>query len=131
MFAQPEPSAERVALDAVTLLPPTEPSKMIGLWNNFAALGGKLGLGVPEDPLYFIKGNNAFLASGETIRKPPFYDGRVVFEAELGIVIGRRCSGATEAEATDAIFGYTCVNDVTAHDVLYKDASFAQWTRAK
>jgi 2-keto-4-pentenoate hydratase/2-oxohepta-3-ene-1,7-dioic acid hydratase in catechol pathway len=131
LFSERQPTAERVALDAVTLLPPTEPSKMIGLWNNFAALGEKLGLGVPEDPLYFIKGNNAFLAGGETIRKPPFYDGRVVFEAELGIVIGKRCSGASEAAANDAIFGYTCVNDVTAFDVLNKDASFAQWTRAK
>ena len=131
MFAGPQPTSERLPLEAVTLLPPTEPSKMIGLWNNFAALGVKLGLGIPEDPLYFIKGNNAFAASGETIRKPPFYDGRVVFEAELGIVIGKRCAGADEAEANEAIFGYTCVNDVTAFDVLNKDASFAQWTRAK
>jgi len=77
------------------------------------------------------KGSNAFIASGETIRKPEFYDGRVVFEAELGIVIGKRISGAGEAEARDAIFGYTCVNDVTAFDVLNKDPSFAQWTRAK
>jgi 2-keto-4-pentenoate hydratase/2-oxohepta-3-ene-1,7-dioic acid hydratase in catechol pathway len=131
MFGRRQSTAESVGLEAVTLLPPTEPSKMIGLWNNFAALGVKLGLSVPEDPLYFIKGNNAFAASGETIRKPPFYDGRVVFEAELGIVIGKRCAGADEAAANDAIFGYTCVNDVTAFDVLNKDPSFAQWARAK
>jgi len=131
MFAAPVPTQETVALDAVTILPPTEPTKMIGLWNNFAALGAKLGLAVPEDPLYFIKGSNAFIATGETIRQPRFYDGRVVFEAELGIVIGKRCSGADETEAAAAIFGYTCVNDVTAFDVLNKDASFAQWTRAK
>jgi 2-keto-4-pentenoate hydratase/2-oxohepta-3-ene-1,7-dioic acid hydratase in catechol pathway len=131
MFASPVPTQETVALDAVTILPPTEPTKMIGLWNNFTALGAKLGLAVPEDPLYFIKGSNAFIATGETIRQPKFYDGRVIFEAELGIVIGKRCSGADETEAAAAIFGYTCVNDVTAFDVLNKDASFAQWTRAK
>ena len=131
MFGASAPTGEAVPLSSVTLLPPTEPTKMIGLWNNFAALGTKLGLAVPDEPLYFIKGSNAFAASGETIRKPEFYDGRVVFEAELGIVIGKRISDADEAEASDAIFGYTCVNDVTAFDVLNKDPSFAQWTRAK
>jgi len=131
MFDAPTASANRIPLEAVRLLPPTEPSKMIGLWNNFAALGAKLDLDTPEEPLYFIKGSNSFAASGETIRKPRSYDGRVVFEAELGVVIGKRCSAVSENEAVDCIFGYTCVNDVTAFDVLNKDPSFAQWTRAK
>jgi 2-keto-4-pentenoate hydratase/2-oxohepta-3-ene-1,7-dioic acid hydratase in catechol pathway len=131
MFGEPTATGDIVGLVDVTLLPPTQPTKMIGLWNNFGALGTKLGLAVPPEPLYFIKGSNAFIASGETIRKPPFYDGRVVFEAELGIVIGKRCTGVDEAQAGEYIFGYTCVNDVTAFDVLNADASFAQWTRAK
>ena len=131
LFAGPTPSGRTVALSDVQLLPPTQPTKMIGLWNNFRALGQKLELAVPEEPLYFIKASSAFAASGDSIRKPAFYDGRVVFEAELGVVIGKRVAGADEAGARDAIFGYTCVNDVTAFDVLNKDASFAQWTRAK
>ena len=52
----------------------------------------------------------------------------MVFEGELGIVIGKRCSGRVPA---DAIFGYTCVNDVTARDILRADPSFPQWSRAK
>ena len=131
MFGAATATGAEMALRDVRLLPPTEPTKMVGLWNNFAALGQKLGLQVPPEPLYFIKGSNAFIAGGESIRKPPFYDGRVVFEAELGVVIGKRCSGVEEAQAGDYIFGYTCVNDVTAFDVLNADASFAQWTRAK
>jgi 2-keto-4-pentenoate hydratase/2-oxohepta-3-ene-1,7-dioic acid hydratase in catechol pathway len=131
MFGSPTATGGQVALRDVTLLPPTEPTKMIGLWNNFAALGQKLGLEIPPEPLYFIKGSNAFIAGGDTIRKPPFYDGRVIFEAELGIVIGKRCAGIDEAHAGEYIFGYTCVNDVTAFDVLNADPSFAQWTRAK
>ncbi|HYZ15337.1 MAG TPA: fumarylacetoacetate hydrolase family protein [Candidatus Acidoferrum sp.] len=131
MFAGATPTGETVSIGAVRLLPPTEPTKMIALWNNFAALAAKLDLNTPEEPLYFIKGSNSFAAGGEVIRKPPSYDGRVVFEAELGIVIGKRCSGASEAEAAEAIFGYTCINDVTAFDLLNKDPSFAQWTRAK
>lgn len=131
MFDRPTATGEMIGLTDVTLLPPTQPTKLIGLWNNFAALGVKLNLEVPPEPLYFLKSSNTFIASGETIRKPPFYDGRVVFEAELGIVIAKRCSGVDEASATDYIFGYTCVNDVTAFDVLNADPSFAQWTRAK
>jgi 2-keto-4-pentenoate hydratase/2-oxohepta-3-ene-1,7-dioic acid hydratase in catechol pathway len=131
MFAAPVATGETIALGDVTVLPPTEPTKMLGLWNNFAALGEKLGLAVPEDPLYFIKASSSFIGDGETIRKPEFYDGRVIFEGELGIVIGTRVSGADEDTARAAIFGYTCINDVTAFDVLNKDASFAQWARAK
>ncbi len=131
MFARPTPTDRTSARGDVKLLPPTEPTKMVGLWNNFAALGQKLGLAIPPEPLYFIKGSNAFIAGGDVIRKPPFYDGRVIFEAELGIVIGKRCTGVDEAQANEYIFGYTCVNDVTAFDVLNVDPSFAQWTRAK
>jgi 2-keto-4-pentenoate hydratase/2-oxohepta-3-ene-1,7-dioic acid hydratase in catechol pathway len=57
--------------------------------------------------------------------------GKVVFEGELGIVIGKTCSGVAEADALDHVFGYTCANDVTVSDILNRDASFAQWTRAK
>jgi len=131
MFGAPAPAGQTVALADVTLLPPTVPTKMICLWNNFAALGQKLGLGIPPEPLYLNKASTSFITGGETIRKPPFYDGRVIFEAELGIVIGKRCSGIDESQANDYIFGYTCINDVTAFDLLNADPSFQQWTRAK
>ena len=55
----------------------------------------------------------------------------MVYEGELGIVIGKRCSGISEAEAAAHIFGYTCVNDITAADILNRDPSFPQWARAK
>ena len=83
------------------------------------------------EPLYFLKSPSAFLAHGETIRRPPSYSGNVVYEGELGIVIGKRCSNVTEDEAGDYIFGYTCVDDVTAADIISKDPTFAQWARAK
>lgn len=131
MFGDCAPTDERLKLDAVELLTPTEPSKMICLWNNFAMLASKLELSTPEEPLYFIKSPSAYLAGGQTIRKPASYDGKVIFEGELGIVIGRECAGVSEAEASDYVFGYTCVNDVTAVGLLNKDKSFVQWTRAK
>ena len=131
MFASPSPSGEQVSVHEVTVLPPTQPGKFIGLWNNFNALAAKLNLSAPEEPLYFIKGSNSYMGSGGVIRQPKFYEGRVVFEGELGIVIGKTCKDIDEAEAAQYIFGYTCVNDVTGFDVLNKDPSFPQWARAK
>jgi 2-keto-4-pentenoate hydratase/2-oxohepta-3-ene-1,7-dioic acid hydratase in catechol pathway len=107
------------------------PSKMVAMWNNFHQLAAKLGNPEPAEPLYFLKGNNSFLAPGETIRKPAAYDGKVVYEAELGVVIGKRASNVSEADAVAHVFGYTCINDVTAAELINKDATFAQWTRAK
>ncbi|MCZ6626906.1 MAG: fumarylacetoacetate hydrolase family protein [SAR324 cluster bacterium] len=131
MFNQPKSTSESVALGDVKILTPTEPSKIVALWNNFYALGQKLNLDTPPEPLYFIKASTSSLAGGEQIRRPASFDGKVIFEGELGIVIGKKCSTVSEAEAGDYIFGYTCVNDVTAVELLNKDASFAQWTRAK
>jgi 2-keto-4-pentenoate hydratase/2-oxohepta-3-ene-1,7-dioic acid hydratase in catechol pathway len=131
MFAAPTATGETLSLDQVTMLPPTAPGKMLALWNNFHALAQKLDQEIPPEPLYFIKANGSYLGSGETIRKPPSYDGKVVFEGELGIVIGRTCSAVPEAEAASYIFGYTCINDVTAIEIIGRDATFAQWTRAK
>jgi 2-keto-4-pentenoate hydratase/2-oxohepta-3-ene-1,7-dioic acid hydratase in catechol pathway len=131
MFDSPQPTGVTLALDSVVVLTPTTAGKMIALWNNFRALAAKLGNSVPAEPLYFIKANNSYLATGQTIRMPESYSGKVVYEGELGIVIGKTCRAVSEAEAQRNIFGYTCVNDVTAADILNRDATFAQWTRAK
>ncbi len=104
---------------------------MIALWNNFRALAAKLGNSVPTEPLYFIKGNNSYLATGQSIRMPKAYSGKVVYEGELGVVIGKTCRAISETEALRNIFGYTCINDVTAVDILNRDVTFTQWTRAK
>ncbi len=131
MFANPKATGERAKLSEVKLLTPCEPSKMICLWNNFHELAAKNDFQHPTEPLYFIKAPNAYHPHGEPIRRPSTYDGKIVYEGELGVVIGKRCSNITEAEAGDYIFGYTCVNDVTAVDLMKKFPTFDQWTRAK
>ena len=131
MFATPQPTALRFVLADVRVLTPCIPSKMIGLWNNFHERAEKEGLQAPAHPLYFLKANSCFAAQGEAIRRPPDYTGMVVFEAELGIVIGRQTSCIDAAAAPAAIFGYTCVNDVTARDLMRLDPAFVHWTRAK
>jgi 2-keto-4-pentenoate hydratase/2-oxohepta-3-ene-1,7-dioic acid hydratase in catechol pathway len=131
MFAGPSPTGRTVPLHDVRLLPPAAPTKMIGLWNNFHALAEKLQQARPQHPLYFLKANSSFCGSDEIISRPKSYTGRIVYEGELGIVIGQRCCDVAEGEAEAHIFGYTCINDITASDLINEEPSFAQWTRAK
>lgn len=131
MFNNPGATSQTLALAAVKLLTPTQPTKMIAIWNNFYALATKLNAAIPKEPLYLIKTSNSFLTSGEVIRSPKSFDGKVVFEGELGVVIGKICKAVAEAEAPNYIFGYTCINDVTAADIINRDPAFQQWARAK
>lgn len=130
LYTNATPTGQTLNLGEVKLLMPTQPSKVIALWNNFRALGDKLQLSAPAEPLYFLKAPNSWLNPGEVIRMPS-QPGKIVFEGELGIVIGETASGVNEADAMDHVFGYTCANDVTHADILNRDASFAQWVRAK
>ena len=131
LFSGSKPSGQTLALADVTLLAPCIPTKMPALWNNFYERATKENIALPPDPLYFLKGNNAFCAHGSVIKKPAHFDGKVVFEGELGIVIGKRMSNVSEADAPNYIFGYTCVNDVTAADILRMNPTFEQWVRSK
>ncbi|MDO9359408.1 MAG: fumarylacetoacetate hydrolase family protein [Polaromonas sp.] len=130
MFGKYVTTDRTIRLADAQLLTPVQPGKIIAMWNNFHALGAKLNLPVPAEPLYLLKTPNSCLEPGGIIRKPAC-DGKVVFEGELGIVIGKTCKEVTEQEALKSVFGYTCANDVTVADILHKDASFTQWVRAK
>jgi 2-keto-4-pentenoate hydratase/2-oxohepta-3-ene-1,7-dioic acid hydratase in catechol pathway len=127
-------TGEQLSLGDVELCYPCQPSKMIGLWNNYHAAAAQQNNSIPLEPLYFIKSNNSFLEPGGTIKLPKTSTGpvgRVIYEGELGIVIGKTAKEILVEDAKDYIFGYTCVNDVTALEILIKDESFKQWTRSK
>lgn len=130
MFEGAEPTDCVRPLAEVTLRMPVEPTKVIALWNNFHALAEKLKLADPPEPLYLLKSPNSWSGPGDTIRNPRC-GGKIAFEGELGIVIGKTASGVSEARALDHVFGYTCGNDVTVADILNRDASFPQWVRCK
>jgi 2-keto-4-pentenoate hydratase/2-oxohepta-3-ene-1,7-dioic acid hydratase in catechol pathway len=130
MFGKAHPSGTYLNLGDVDLLTPTAPSKILALWNNFGELGAKLKLARPAEPLYLIKSPNSYLNPHGVIRSPAS-GGKVVFEGELGIVIGKSANQVSEQDAGQHIFGYTCANDVTAAEILNRDPSFAQWVRAK
>ena len=131
LFNNSRPTGQILKLAEVRVLIPCSATKMIGLWNNYHELAQKLGQAIPAEPLYFIKTSNSYLPHEGIIKRPAAYDGKILYEGELGIVIGKTCSNVDVEVAAASIFGYTCVNDVTALELLQRDTSFAQWSRAK
>jgi 2-keto-4-pentenoate hydratase/2-oxohepta-3-ene-1,7-dioic acid hydratase in catechol pathway len=131
MFGVTLAASRTIPLAEARVLAPCVPSKIIALWNNFHQLAAKLNVAEPPEPLYLLKAPSSVTVPGATVARPASYDGPIVYEGELGIVIGRRCANASEKQAANAIFGYTCVNDITAGDIISRNATFAQWVRAK
>jgi 2-keto-4-pentenoate hydratase/2-oxohepta-3-ene-1,7-dioic acid hydratase in catechol pathway len=103
------------------------PSKIVCVGRNYADHARELGNEVPAAPLLFLKAPSAIIGSGEAIVLPPA-SSQVEYEAEIGVVIGRRLHHADEREAEHGIGGFVCLNDVTARDLQRSDG---QWTRAK
>ena len=106
---------------------PVAPSKILCIGRNYVAHAKELGHEVPKEPLLFLKPPSALLAPERTIVLPKESE-RVEHEAELGVVIGKRCRNVRADDALEHVFGYTCVADVTARDLQRKDVQF---TRAK
>ncbi|MBL0091923.1 MAG: fumarylacetoacetate hydrolase family protein [Piscinibacter sp.] len=131
LFGAARPTGERVDLADAEWLMPCLPGKMLALWNNFRAAAEKNGWAIPAEPLYFVKTPNSFAAHGQAIAAPAAEVGRVAYEGELAIVIGRRAKNVSIEQAAAHIFGYSCANDLTAMELLQRDPSFPQWTRAK
>jgi 2-keto-4-pentenoate hydratase/2-oxohepta-3-ene-1,7-dioic acid hydratase in catechol pathway len=115
-------------LNAVKLLPPSTPTKIVCVGRNFAAHASELGNELPKEPLIFLKPPSSVIAPGEAIVLPRLSK-RVDFEGEFGVVIARRCRRLRPSnDVSIYIAGYTCLNDVTARDLQKTDA---QWWRAK
>lgn len=131
LFDEPVLTGESASLSEVELLAPYTPNSILALWNNFHERAAAEGQTIPATPLYFMKPVTSVIGPNETIYRPRGHQGRVIFEAELGIVIGSRCSNISAQQADEHIFGYTCVNDVTAIEFLFEDKAFQQWTRSK
>ncbi|MDZ4168514.1 MAG: fumarylacetoacetate hydrolase family protein [Coriobacteriia bacterium] len=125
-FAAWEPEGI-LALHEVRLLAPTLPTKVVCVGLNYRGHIAEMGHEMPTEPVIFLKPSTSVIATQQTIPLPPGV-GRVDYEAELGVVIGRRTHNATRDEAMANVLGFTCGNDVTARDLQKRDG---QWSRAK
>ncbi|HYM24188.1 MAG TPA: fumarylacetoacetate hydrolase family protein [Vicinamibacterales bacterium] len=107
------------------MLPPVTPSKIVCVGLNYKDHAAETGKPLPSEPLLFIKPSTAVIGPGHPIRVPPGV-GRIDYEAELGIVIGRRAHRVPRAKAWDFVGGLICVNDVTARDLQKKESQFTR-----
>jgi 2-keto-4-pentenoate hydratase/2-oxohepta-3-ene-1,7-dioic acid hydratase in catechol pathway len=115
-------------LDGVQLIAPIEPSKIVCVGRNYREHAAELGNPLPKEPLIFLKPPSSVIGPGEPIVLPAISQ-RVDYEGELAVVMGRRCAHLGDAEdVRPFVFGYTCLNDVTARDLQIQDEQF---TRSK
>jgi 2-keto-4-pentenoate hydratase/2-oxohepta-3-ene-1,7-dioic acid hydratase in catechol pathway len=114
------PMGEARTMEDLRLLAPVEPSKIVCVGRNYAAHARELGNELPEEPLLFLKPPSAIVGPADAIVIPPDSTD-VQHEAELAVVIGRRCRNVPEAEVPSVVFGFTCLNDVTARDIQRKE----------
>jgi 2-keto-4-pentenoate hydratase/2-oxohepta-3-ene-1,7-dioic acid hydratase in catechol pathway len=122
------PEGPSLELSEVSLLAPVAPSKVVCVGRNYRAHAKELGNEVPKEPLLFIKPSTSVIGPSAQIRIPEV-SREVHYEAELAVVMARALTrAATAVEAKAAVFGWTCLNDVTARDIQRAEAHF---TRAK
>ncbi len=114
-------------LEALRLVAPCQPTKIVVVGRNYEAHARESGREVPDEPMICLKPSTAVIGPGEPIVYPRLST-RVDPEAELAVVIGTRTRRVRPEDAERCIVGYTCFNDVTARDLQRKDV---QWTRGK
>lgn len=127
--AQPQAAGDLLPLSAVTVRAPLIPGKIIAVGKNYAAHAKEMKGEVPKAPLLFSKYPSAVIGSGDAITWRKSITNEVDWEAELGVIIGRKGKDIPEAEVMNYIFGYTAANDVSARDL--QNRIDGQWTRAK
>jgi 2-keto-4-pentenoate hydratase/2-oxohepta-3-ene-1,7-dioic acid hydratase in catechol pathway len=110
----------RYALRQVVLLAPTVPSKIVAVGLNYRDHAAEMDMPIPEEPRIFLKPVSAIIGPDDPIVLPP-QSARVEHEAELAVVIKKRCRNVPVERVRDYVLGYTCLNDVTARDIQARD----------
>ncbi|MBI5573140.1 MAG: fumarylacetoacetate hydrolase family protein [Elusimicrobia bacterium] len=104
-----------------------KPSKIVAVGLNYIDHAKELNMRIPDEPVIFLKPPSSVIFNNEKIKYPKMSK-QVDYEAELAVVIGKKCKNVSEENSKKYILGYACLNDVTARDLQKKDR---QWTRAK
>ena len=118
---------KQLELDDLEFLPPIHPTKIVAVGLNYKDHAAEMQTKLPDEPLLFIKPTSSIIPHLGTIVRPEVSK-KVDYESELAVVIGKTAKNVKKEAAADYIFGYTCLNDVTARDLQAKDI---QYTRSK
>ncbi|MBI2755433.1 MAG: fumarylacetoacetate hydrolase family protein [Chloroflexi bacterium] len=125
---QDGPSVDDMAIADINFEPPLRPTNIIAVGLNYADHAHESNMAIPTEPLVFAKLTGSVIGHGQTIVWDPSLTSEVDIEAELAVVIGRTARNVDRATALGYVFGYTCLNDVSARDLQFQDG---QWVRAK
>jgi 2-keto-4-pentenoate hydratase/2-oxohepta-3-ene-1,7-dioic acid hydratase in catechol pathway len=117
----------RVPVAQATFAPPCVPTKIVCVGFNYRDHADEMAEDLPAEPLLFLKPPSAVIAHEAPIPYPA-HTRQLEYEAELAVVIGRRCHRVPRAQALEVVWGYTAFNDITARDVQRVEK---QWVRAK
>jgi 2-keto-4-pentenoate hydratase/2-oxohepta-3-ene-1,7-dioic acid hydratase in catechol pathway len=115
-------------LTDLELLPPIpDPDKIVCIGLNYGMHAAEAGIEPPRSPTFFAKFRNALAAPGAEVRLPAS-SRKVDYEAEVALVIGRRCAGLEPDQALDAVAGYMLLDDLSARDLQF---ATPQWMPGK
>jgi acylpyruvate hydrolase len=113
--------------DVELLAPISRPGKVVCVGLNYHSHLAEIGESVPEYPILFHKAATSIIGHGQSIVLPRV-SRQVDYEGELAVVIGRQGKYIPEENALAYVAGYTCANDVSAHDLEFRTS---QWTSGK
>lgn len=111
----------------VRLLVPVEPTKILCVGLNFRDHIEEIGMPTPKFPAHFLKPLTTLIGPDDPIVFPRVAE-QVDYEGEVAAVIKRQIKDVSLEEATQAILGYTCLNDITERPL---SVAQGQLTRSK
>jgi 2-keto-4-pentenoate hydratase/2-oxohepta-3-ene-1,7-dioic acid hydratase in catechol pathway len=111
------PTDKKYSLDAVSLLPPVKPSKVVCVAHNFKELIAQIEEEFPEVPVFFLKPPSSLIGHAEPIVYPENAR-KVIYEGELAIIVKKEMKRVAQEDALDYVLGYCCFNDVTERQVI-------------
>lgn len=126
MFRQFTITNKEIKIDNVRILPPCLPSKIVAVGLNYKDHAKEMNKQPHDEPMLFLKPSTTVIATEENIVYPKHMSSRVDYEGELAVVIGKEAHMVKEEESMDYVFGYTCINDITARDLQAKDIQFTR-----
>ncbi len=113
--------------DVVFKAPVDDRPKIICVGLNYRDHAEEQGVKPPSEPVIFMKPYTALIGPGQPIIYPEITE-KLDYEAELAVIIGKKCRKVGSEEALQYVLGYTCFNDVSARDIQFRDG---QWVRGK
>lgn len=113
-------------MENIKILPPCLPTKVVAVGLNYKDHAEEMKKQPPKDPMLFLKPSTTVIGHEDNIVYPKHMSERVDYEGELAVVICKEAHMVSEERAMEYVFGYTCINDVTARDLQAKDIQFTR-----